>query len=504
MDDHDENDKRRVMTPPEEWGGDDDGADWLMASEESSDSPQPSVRPAIDDAGWLTSESDGAELGTKVDPAETQGSSTGDWFTGGDITTSPETTAPQQADEPSASMSASPIESSEESETEPAPASAASEPFSGSNSSEFSSMDLLTDHHIVGTTTTGKLPLWPTIAGIAAVVLLVIGGWGAISERASLQNRIVELEDQQATPASLGNLDAGDEAVLEAENQALALQLTTLKGDYSAANDTIQSLQIELENAEKLASQATRLTEASKSTPLPDGQIAPKAQPAPDTSLAAAEVSASDKAPAPRASKGSGQGLWFANVAAYSRRGTAENWAQKLQGEGYNAIVQSVEIEGRTLYRVRAVGFDTKSEAKSTAAELEATYNLGALWIGKTSAPPVSNLTSTTQPKPALDKAMPSATSPSVTDTNASATTGQDVGGWFIYVDTYAQGVEADNKAQQIEDAGYAAKVAVEYRSGELLYRVQIVGVNSREQGEEIIKALAAGGDMPNLQLRQI
>ncbi len=507
MDDHDENDKRRVMTPPEEWGGDDDGADWLMASEENSDAPQPSERPAIDDAGWLTSESEGAESGTSADRTATQESSTDDWFAGGDITTSPETTAPHQADDPApltASMSAPPTEPSEEPEAEPAPTSAASDPFGGSNSSEFSSMDLLTDHHIVGTTTTGKLPLWPTIAGIAAVALLLIGGWGAISERSSLQNRIVELEDQQATPAPSGNLDAGDEAVLEAENQALALQLTTLKGDYSAANDTIQSLQVELENAEKMAAQATRLAEARKSEPLPDQQIAQRPQSTPDTSPSAAEVSATDKATAPRVSEGSGQGLWFANVAAYSRRGTAENWAQKLQSEGYNAITQSVEIGGRTLYRVRAVGFDTKAEAQTTAAELEATYNLGALWIGKTSAPPASNLTPAAQPKPALDKAMAPATSPTVTETKAPDNTNQDVGGWFIYVDTYAQGVDADNKAQQIEDAGYAAKVAVEYRSGELLYRVQIVGINSREQGEEIITALVAGGDMPNLQLRQI
>ena len=506
MDEHDENDKRRVMTPPEEWGGD-DGADWLMASEENSSAPQPSQRPAIDDSGWLTSESDGAELGTSPDRTTTQESSADDWFAGGDITTPPETTAPHQADDPApltASMSAPPTEPLEEPKTEPAPSAAASDPFGRNNSSEFSSMDLLTDHHIVGTTTTGKLPLWPTIAGVAAVALLLIGGWGAISERSSLQNRIVELEDQQATPAPSDNLDAGDEAVLEAENQALVLQLTTLKGDYSAANDTIQSLQVELENAEKMAVQATRLAEAGKSEPLPDQQIAQIPQSTPDTSPSTAEVSATDKATAPGTSGGSGQGLWFANVAAYSRRGTAENWAQKLQGEGYNAIVQSVEIEGRTLYRVRAVGFDTKSEAKSAAAELEATYNLGALWVGKTSAPPVSNRSSTPQAKPALDKAMPPATSPTVSDTNAPDNTHQDVGGWFIYVDTYAQGVDADNKAQQIEDAGYAAKVAVEYRSGELLYRVQIVGINSREQGEEIITTLVAGGDMPNLQLRQI
>ena len=506
MDEHDENDKRRVMTPPEEWGGD-DGADWLMASEENSDAPQPSQRPAIDDSGWLTSESDSAELGTSPDRTETQGSSTDDWFAGGDITTSPETPAPHQGDDPApltASMSAPPTEPSEEPETEPAPMSAASDPFGRNTSSEFSSMDLLTDHHIVGTTTTGKLPLWPTIAGIAAVALLLIGGWGAISERSSLQNRIIELEDQQATPAPSNNLDAGDEAVLEAENQALTLQLTTLKGDYSAANDTIQSLQVELENAEKMAAQATRLAEARKSEPLQDQQITQIPQSTPDTSPSAAEVAATDKPTAPRALESSGQGLWFANVTAYSRRETAENWAQKLQSEGYNAITQSVEIGGRTLYRVRAVGFDTKAEAQSTAAELEATYNLEALWIGKSSATSVSNLSSTAQAKPPLDKAMPPATSPIVSDTNAPDNTNQDVGGWFIYVDTYAQGIDADNKAQQIEDAGYAAKVAVEYRSGELLYRVQIVGINSREQGEEIIRALAAGGDMPNLQLRQI
>lgn len=506
MDEHDENDKRRVMTPPEEWGGD-DGADWLMASEENSDAPQPSQRPAIDDSGWLTSESDSAELGTSPDRTETQGSSTDNWFAGGDITTSPETPAPHQGDDPApltASMSAPPTEPSEEPETEPAPMSAASDPFGRNTSSEFSSMDLLTDHHIVGTTTTGKLPLWPTIAGIAAVALLLIGGWGAISERSSLQNRIIELEDQQATPAPSNNLDAGDEAVLEAENQALTLQLTTLKGDYSAANDTIQSLQVELENAEKMAAQATRLAEARKSKPLQDQQITQIPQSTPDTSPSAAEVAATDKPTAPRALESSGQGLWFANVTAYSRRETAENWAQKLQSEGYNAITQSVEIGGRTLYRVRAVGFDTKAEAQSTAAELEATYNLEALWIGKSSATSVSNLSSTAQAKPPLDKAMPPATSPIVSDTNAPDNTNQDVGGWFIYVDTYAQGIDADNKAQQIEDAGYAAKVAVEYRSGELLYRVQIVGINSREQGEEIIRALAAGGDMPNLQLRQI
>lgn len=501
MDDNDEQDKRRFMTPPKEWGGDDeDGADWLMASEDNAASPQPSARPPIDDVGWLTSESEGTEL---EEDAETGSSSGGDWFTDGEITASPETPVPLQAEGTGTSTNSTSTSDTSTSEAPGADTSSASDTLDAGTSSEFSSMDLLTDHHIVGTSTTGKLPLWPTIAGIAAVVLLLVGGWGAISERSSLQNRIVELEEQQGTPQSQGNLDAGDEAVLEAKNQALTLQLTTLKGDYSAANDTIQALQVELDNAEKLAAQATRLAETRKSESMPQQQVVTKAEATPTTTDLTPDTSATIAATTPQTSANQSDGLWFANVAAYSRRATAEKWAQKLQNEGYNAVTQSVDIDGRTLYRVRAVGFSTKNDAKAIAAELESTYNLGALWIGKTSAPPAPNARSQPRTKPALDKAMP----PAATNKGADATTAnaseQDVGGWFIYVDTYAQGVDADNKAQQIEEAGYAAKVAVEYRSGELLYRVQIVGINSRERGEEIIQALAAGGDMPNLQLRQ-
>ncbi|MDG1065362.1 MAG: SPOR domain-containing protein [Luminiphilus sp.] len=506
MDDHDENDKRRVMTPPKEWGSDDDEADWLMASEERPDAPQPSTRPDIDDAGWLTSESDGAQVKANTDPTDAEDSSAGDWFAGGDITTAPETTAPLQTDNASPTHS-SDVQPSVEIEEEAPDTSDPLEPFGASDSSEFSSMDLLTDHHIVGTTSSGKLPLWPTVAGIAAVVLLIIGGWGAISERSSLQNRIVELEERQATPQSLGSLDAGGEAVLEAENQALELQLTTLQGDYSAANDTIESLQVELDNAEKLAAQASRLAAEPKSRALPEQQIAARSATTPSMPQSDLTSASVDKANTPRVSGSSSQGLWFANVAAYSRRGTAENWAQKLQVDGYNAITQSVEIDGRTLYRVRAVGFETKIAAKSAAAELEATYNLGALWIGKTSAPPASNLTPTVTyeaaPSSTIAAKTNRATSETTTTASSANTADQAAGGWFIYVDTYAQGTDADSKAQQIEDAGYAAKVAVEYRSGELLYRVQIVGINSRAEGEQIIQALAAGGEMPNLQLRQ-
>jgi hypothetical protein len=76
-------------------------------------------------------------------------------------------------------------------------------------------------------------------------------------------------------------------------------------------------------------------------------------------------------------------------------------------------------------------------------------------------------------------------------------------GGWFIYVDTFSQPAAADERAKQITAAGYDAKVAVEYRTGEMFYRVQVVGIKSRMQGEAVVAKLASLDDMPNLQLRQ-
>ncbi len=156
------------------------------------------------------------------------------------------------------------------------------------------------------------------------------------------------------------------------------------------------------------------------------------------------------------------------------------------------------------------MGFPTEGEARAAAGQLEAEYNIGPLWVGEASSPvsntPVSNTPAESASATALPdatdspKATPAAVQPTTTTSNSAE---PGTGGWFIYVDTYSEGLEADKKAQQIEEAGYAAKVAVEYRSNALFYRVQIVGIDSREQGEGIIEALAAGGDMPNLQLRQ-
>ena len=75
--------------------------------------------------------------------------------------------------------------------------------------------------------------------------------------------------------------------------------------------------------------------------------------------------------------------------------------------------------------------------------------------------------------------------------------------GWFLYVDTYSDSGSAKDIAREIEQSGYNTKIAVEYREGNLFYRVQVVGIESREEGEKAIEALTNLGNMPRLQLRQ-
>ena len=492
MDDRDEDEKRRVMTPPREWNGDQDDdsdSDWLSGTDsepEEQGNDDTSERPEVDDAGWLTAEDAPPEpdFGTaESDEPEA------DWFSEGDSGPAPEENSSAPRDVP------------DNNPTQPAATAASPEKIPTSaktvESMDFSSEDLLTDHQIVGTGSAGRLPLWPTLGGAVAVVLLIVGGWGAISERTALQQRIAELEQRQSTPRPSGDLDAQAEAELAAENSALQMQLSSLRDQYNVANSMISDLQAELDASTGVVEAEAPVTEVEVAPEEPETTVTEDPPPTPVAApQPASTVADTNSTPEPTEFV---TGAWFVNVAAYSKSTTAESWRDKLLGAGFNAITQTVDTGGRTLYRVRAVGFSTQTEAKAAAAELEDADKIGPLWVGKDSsvapAKPVDALDAKVEPSAPQAEPLPATEPPATTSTGS--------GGWFIYVDTYAKGLEADKKARQIEDAGYSAKVAVEYRSNELFYRVQIVGIDSRERGEDIIDSLAARGDMPNLQLRQ-
>ena len=73
---------------------------------------------------------------------------------------------------------------------------------------------------------------------------------------------------------------------------------------------------------------------------------------------------------------------------------------------------------------------------------------------------------------------------------------------WFVFVDTYDSGQRADEVISTLNDQGLDAKVAVESRSGELFYRVQIVGIDSEATGNTIVAQLKAD-EFKNARLRK-
>ena len=400
MTDQDDNDKRRIMTPPAEWGGstDKEAEDWSEAA------------------------------------------------------------------------------------TPPDSNNAEEDPYSEATVDSQSAEAILVDHQAAAQQPKAKLLVWTTVAMGAALVLLVVGGWGAISERSKLTNTVAQLENALATKSRQGDMTAAEEQILQSDNQSLRLQLESLREQYGAVAREIELLQRSV-----------------------SAQIE---QPTPEESTAE-ETSA---APAPSSI---GDGSWFVNVAAYSRRAMAEQWASKISDDVSTAVVSAVEVNGKALYRLRVVGIASRQDATRLAGELEKTYGIGPLWVGTEELTATFTEKTAAQTSPAfleegvddrvddsensqVDKAISN-----TPDTQVVAPSSKSGEGWFIYVDTYPTGGAADAKARAINNAGFNAKVSVEYRSGELFYRVHVVGITSQAEGERIAEELLSLGDMSNLQLRR-
>jgi cell division protein FtsN len=73
---------------------------------------------------------------------------------------------------------------------------------------------------------------------------------------------------------------------------------------------------------------------------------------------------------------------------------------------------------------------------------------------------------------------------------------------WFVFVDTYDKGERADSVINELVEQGLEAKVAVESRSDELFYRVQVVGIENEAKGNEIVAQLK-DSDFRNARLRK-
>ena len=59
-----------------------------------------------------------------------------------------------------------------------------------------------------------------------------------------------------------------------------------------------------------------------------------------------------------------------------------------------------------------------------------------------------------------------------------------------MFVDAYDKGERADSGINELVEQGLEAKVALESQSGELFYRVQVVGIESEAKGNAIVAQL--------------
>jgi len=374
------------------------------------------------------------------------------------------------------------VEDWSEAATPPDSNNAEEDPYSEATVDSQSAEAILVDHQAAAQQPKAKLPVWTTVAMGAALVLLVVGGWGAISERSKLTNTVAQLENALAAKSRQGDMTAEEEQILQSDNQSLRLQLESLREQYGAVAREIELLQRSV-----------------------NAQIE---QPTPEESTA----EGTSAAPAPSSN---GDGNWFVNVAAYSKQAMAEKWASKISSDASKVVVSAVEVNGKALYRLRIVGIASRQDATRLAGELEKTYGIGPLWVGTEELRATFTEKTAAQTSPAfleegvddrvddsensqVDKAISN-----TPDTQVVAPSSKSGEGWFIYVDTYPTGGAADARARTINNAGFNAKVSVEYRSGELFYRVHVVGITSQAEGERIAEELSSLGDMPNLQLRK-
>jgi hypothetical protein len=194
-------------------------------------------------------------------------------------------------------------------------------------------------------------------------------------------------------------------------------------------------------------------------------------------------------------------GPWFVNLESHTSLATANERAAILRDvlRPLNISVASARVNGREYFRVRATGFASKATASQASEWMSAQTNAGPYWLGKAegaassasnTARPDEQVIATTRPSPANAKKPVRLKQLPMRDN------------WFVFVDTYDRGERADSVISELVEKGLEAKVAVESRSGELFYRVQVVGIETEARGNAIVAQLK-DSDFLNARLRK-
>tara|TARA_B100000900_G_scaffold128953_1_gene109027 strand:+ start:284 stop:1549 length:1266 start_codon:yes stop_codon:yes gene_type:complete len=332
---------------------------------------------------------------------------------------------------------------------------------------------LLTDHTATAKSASrsAKIPWALAVIGFVAAAAMT-GLW--VDTQSSNSAEIADLKDTIRSLQRVENEKASEDTALAADNEALRSEIASLKEQTEALTD--ENKLLKNREAERAAKAIAQRQEAAPTQPVKPAS--PILEP-------------------PRQAGGP----WFVNLESHTSRATANDRAAALRDtlRPLNISVASAKVNGRDYYRVRAAGFATKALAGQASEWMSAQTNAGPYWLGKAeeSTSSASRATNSQAQTIASTTAAPPTTKRPV---RLKQLPMRD--NWFVFVDTYDKGERADSVINELVEQGLEAKVAVESRSGELFYRVQVVGIESEARGNAIVAQLK-DNDFRNARLRK-
>lgn len=210
------------------------------------------------------------------------------------------------------------------------------------------------------------LPVAMIVVVALALLLLAIGGYGVVEQRKDLQAQIRELQARLATAMTPEQSEAArqERETLTQQAQALEAEMQGLEAENRELEGRVGELEKAL--AEQQALAQAKAEEAAAAA----------------TAAAAARTAAAAKATPNPPAAATPAGNWFVNFGSYAQRDVASRWAERLRVSDGSVVVQTAEAGGRTVYRVRVAGLQSRDTAERIATALEREYKLPRLWVG--------------------------------------------------------------------------------------------------------------------------
>jgi len=219
-------------------------------------------------------------------------------------------------------------------------------------------------------------PLGLIAVGIIALLLLAAGGYGVLQQRTEMQEEIRQLRATLSTTSSNTELAASRQAQrsIASHNTELQAQLERLQLENQALREELSS------PAPAKKGEAAKAEPAKPPPPVPATKKPPpreKVKPLPDSKPAPPATKAKVEAAS------STTASWFVNFGSYSQEAMARSWASRLKVDTGRVIVMPGQKGTSHFYRVRVIDLPNREIAGKIALQLEQTYKLPRLWVGK-------------------------------------------------------------------------------------------------------------------------